>query len=261
MEFGDDPQQKKIPWKLIALIGGGVVIGTIIVVFTMRGSGLESGISSNNGDLLQKKENVGLRLESERTAQSLQTKEVFCEKASDKETCGAFYTALQAKEQKDPSLCKSLKDANKDSCLWDVAFAKSDETICKNISDTEFNTACVSGVLYNKATLASEIGLCDKIPDESTKVGCRDYILGPITSENCASRGKEKSFCEQVAKDERENITQTAAPTSDPDLDSDGLTSEDEITKYKTDPNNADTDGDGYLDGQEVSSGHDPLKK
>ena len=29
-------------------------------------------------------------------------------------------------------------------------------------------------------------------------------------------------------------------------------------TKYKTNPNNPDTDGDGYLDGDEVKNGYDP---
>jgi len=44
------------------------------------------------------------------------------------------------------------------------------------------------------------------------------------------------------------------------DYDFDGLADwEEEI--YKTDPTNPDTDGDGYLDGEEVASGFDPTKK
>lgn len=43
------------------------------------------------------------------------------------------------------------------------------------------------------------------------------------------------------------------------DADQDGLTDEEESV-YGTDPNNSDTDGDGYSDGTEVSSGYDPLK-
>ncbi len=43
------------------------------------------------------------------------------------------------------------------------------------------------------------------------------------------------------------------------DLDNDGLAAwEEEI--YRTDPNNPDTDGDGYLDGEEVAAGYDPTK-
>lgn len=43
------------------------------------------------------------------------------------------------------------------------------------------------------------------------------------------------------------------------DTDQDGL-SNDEEKLYHTDPNKADTDGDGYSDGTEIKSGYDPLK-
>ncbi len=42
------------------------------------------------------------------------------------------------------------------------------------------------------------------------------------------------------------------------DSDSDGLTDYQEINVYHTDPYNPDTDGDGYLDGAEVSGGYNP---
>ena len=44
------------------------------------------------------------------------------------------------------------------------------------------------------------------------------------------------------------------------DLDRDGLAGWEE-NLHKTDPNNPDTDEDGYLDGEEVASGFDPTKK
>ncbi len=52
---------------------------------------------------------------------------------------------------------------------------------------------------------------------------------------------------------------QTPLPNPDDDLDHDGLTNQQEMI-WNTDPFNPDTDGDGYLDGEEVASGHDPLK-
>ena len=45
---------------------------------------------------------------------------------------------------------------------------------------------------------------------------------------------------------------------NDADWDDDGLSNREE-SYWNTDPNNPDTDGDGYLDGEEVASGHDPL--
>ncbi len=50
------------------------------------------------------------------------------------------------------------------------------------------------------------------------------------------------------------------ASEPDADADNDGLKNwEEEV--HKTDPRNPDTDGDGYLDGEEVASGYDPAMK
>jgi len=45
------------------------------------------------------------------------------------------------------------------------------------------------------------------------------------------------------------------------DTDNDGLPNDKEINIYKTDPNKADTDGDGYIDGEEVYNSYSPLQK
>ena len=42
------------------------------------------------------------------------------------------------------------------------------------------------------------------------------------------------------------------------DTDDDNLYDEEEA-QYGTDPNNPDSDGDGYLDGEEVKNGYNPL--
>ncbi|MFH1745098.1 MAG: hypothetical protein ABH881_02945 [bacterium] len=42
------------------------------------------------------------------------------------------------------------------------------------------------------------------------------------------------------------------------DTDHDDLFDLEEVTIYKTDPNNSDTDGDGYSDGEEVKNGYNP---
>jgi len=44
----------------------------------------------------------------------------------------------------------------------------------------------------------------------------------------------------------------------DLDTDRDGLTDKQEETTWKTDPNNPDTDGDGFLDGEEAKKGYNP---
>jgi outer membrane protein assembly factor BamB len=45
------------------------------------------------------------------------------------------------------------------------------------------------------------------------------------------------------------------------DSDGDGLTDEEEVSNYRTDPRLTDTDGDGYSDGVEVQNASDPLNK
>ncbi len=42
------------------------------------------------------------------------------------------------------------------------------------------------------------------------------------------------------------------------DSDSDGLSDEQELTLYGTDPQNSDSDGDGFLDGEEIARGYSP---
>jgi len=56
--------------------------------------------------------------------------------------------------------------------------------------------------------------------------------------------------------DEEENFLGTNINSADSDAD--GLPDRDEVEIYKTDPLNQDSDGDGYLDGEEVRGGYDP---
>jgi hypothetical protein len=55
------------------------------------------------------------------------------------------------------------------------------------------------------------------------------------------------------------NIDAIQATTYRPDSDNDGLTDDEELNTYNTDPLNADTDGDGLPDGWEVDNGFDPV--
>lgn len=60
-----------------------------------------------------------------------------------------------------------------------------------------------------------------------------------------------------LSDDQEINIYFTDPNNSD--TDGDALLDYDELFIYLTDPNNPDTDGDGFNDGKEVSTGHDPL--
>lgn len=56
-----------------------------------------------------------------------------------------------------------------------------------------------------------------------------------------------------------ENDKNSGYTESQVDSDFDGLLDSEETDKWNTDPNKADTDGDGYNDGEEVAAGYDPL--
>ncbi len=71
----------------------------------------------------------------------------------------------------------------------------------------------------------------------------------------CKEEGCLGEDCFQVLEDSCKKVEECNIII---DTDNDGLSDEDEII-YGTDINNPDTDGDGYLDGEEVESGYNPL--
>lgn len=57
------------------------------------------------------------------------------------------------------------------------------------------------------------------------------------------------------------NICQPNSENPDNDADKDGLKDWQEIQIYQSDPCKTDSDGDGYLDGEEITSGYNPIVK
>jgi len=256
MDFGDYPQQNKpIPWKMIAIIGGGVLVAIMLIVIVLR------MIGPKNTLLVSETKQEGV---------------VNCDQAADPETCKQMAQKKLATETKDPDACKDLTDANKEDCLLGVAAAKADVGLCEKLKDDSTKTLCLTSVYKTLAIQKTDVKLCDKIPNEGVKKACQDEILGPVTVENCAARGQSKEYCQMlvVAKaardaqdpqmcqgfgDDLRGVCLQFVPIDDPDFD--GIDSSTEMKVYKTDPRKADTDGDGFSDYQEITTGHDPLKK
>jgi len=69
----------------------------------------------------------------------------------------------------------------------------------------------------------------------------------------------QKKSLEITAEPAESDITPSVPYSFSQDNDRDGLSNAKEII-YSTDPENPDTDGDGYLDGAEVAKGYDPAK-
>lgn len=69
---------------------------------------------------------------------------------------------------------------------------------------------------------------------------------------------KLTQYVHKIANESSTYQDGSALANSDNDSDQDGLTNREE-SYWNTDFQNPDTDGDGFLDGEEVASGHDPL--
>ena len=73
------------------------------------------------------------------------------------------------------------------------------------------------------------------------------------------SKGEHYATPSGIDQDDVQNSNDNSDSFSFIDSDDDGLSDKDEINIWHTDPYNPDTDGDGYLDGDEVKSGYNPL--
>jgi len=71
---------------------------------------------------------------------------------------------------------------------------------------------------------------------------------------------KSKTSEADILNQQISELIKKQSASENDDFDHDGLKNWEEET-WRTNPNNPDTDGDGYLDGEEVASGYDPTKK
>ncbi len=239
MDFQDYPQpEKSNHFKLIAIITGGLILA----------GGIIAGVVYYTG-----KDPVTLSFEQTEKIRNME------------EGVG-----------KEEDLCKALEGVSKDDCLWGVAKEKNDPSLCETMTDKDLVVRCKDGIIWDIAVQASDAPMCDKISDDGLKNGCQERIKGPITSENCVARrgeaycevqrvvelarvAQDEELCDQLKEDQERYSCQDLVEINDPDFD--GLDSLQETDVYFTNPRNADTDGDGYKDGEEVQAGYDPLKK
>ncbi len=91
----------------------------------------------------------------------------------------------------------------------------------------------------------NDVELCNSMSDIALSADCKNIIINkPKDSDSDGlSDSEERSYGTNPFKI---------------DSDEDDLIDIDELSKYKTDPNNPDTDGDGYNDGDEVKNGYNP---
>lgn len=164
-----------------------------------------------------------------------------------------------ARQELNPNLCKQMEsEASATSCadeLWSKkARAEKDESFCNELSTTSLRASCEGGVksltqtctvceVTKQAIATQNIDLCTTLSDEAI-TDCKEDVNGSDADNDGLTMKEERKLGTDVRKS---------------DTDSDGLSDNDEVSLYKTNPTNPDTDGDSYLDGIEVAGGYNPL--
>ena len=196
-------------------------------------------------------------------------------------------------ENNNENSCNNIENENnKNLCYKQLAIDKNELSICDNISEDNVKNQCMDTILLNEAKINNDLSICENLSKKSWQINCvellinenmsiedcnkisseilertpenmfefdlREYCISMILYKN-AIIGTDVANCNSITRGEIkarcyasiENISLGS------DDDNDGLMYRDEII-YGTDPESADTDGDGFLDGEEVKNEFNP---
>ena len=194
----------------------------------------------------------------------------------------------------DPNICAKLEIQNKsDLCIKHIALEKISLDICDLIQSNITKQECANELLLKKAQEEKNLIFCNQLDDKYLLKTCVFKVLEQdIALKECQKLDLKNELktdenlnevelryeCENMIM-YREGLNAKNISTCEAiewpyyrakclagikniglnsDLDQDGLSFLDEIYEG-TDPNNPDTDQDGYLDGAEVEGDYNPL--
>lgn len=150
-----------------------------------------------------------------------------------------------------PPTSAGLSDTNNPllevTCIGNESFA--DGLFCLTITNPIILTNCTT---FNSK--GKYFAFFFRVYDKST-VEASHYYADSSTFQYSAENTAYKTSSNVTFK----SRSLSPFPGTHPDSDGDGLSDEDEINIYGTDPDNADHDGDGMEDGYEIAWGLDPL--
>lgn len=178
--------------------------------------------------------------------------------------------------------CRNRDDENK--CIAAVAFITRINSFCGEIGDKNSRLECSDLILDEKAN--GEIGKCETQSVDIFKAQCLINFFNTYKQPgDCASlkslevkkvcesaasyqtalQEQDRKICDSILNESIKNYCLENIADNSPlivdnlkDTDGDGLSDNDELNKYHTNILVADTDGDSYLDGAEVSGGYNP---
>lgn len=185
-----------------------------------------------------------------------------------------------AQEKENVDLCLLVKDeASKNFCIQEIALKTKATSSCSIISDSQAQSNCVSRILFNEAVASSDLINCQKIEQEMLVKSCVEKIAESNEKTDCnlitdqalkgsclsviyyqqAKSGNKADLCNQIPEPiKRANcLSELKNIDLHSDADSDSLDFLQEIIN-NTDPNNPDSDGDGFTDGNELENGYNP---
>lgn len=202
-----------------------------------------------------------------------------------------YYDSAQSRN--DPELCLEILSINsRDLCFSKLAKTTGQEQLCARIISDSVRKDCLEGCSAAKALAEGDVSACALISEPMRRFDCLSGLLArglkaeecfsiPLEFEEIILKGPEQAefrdiclseayyreallkqdagLCRKIPVARRRGECLAAVSGIDPksDSDRDNLDYADEIIK-KTDPENPDTDGDGFLDGDEARSGYDP---
>ncbi len=172
-----------------------------------------------------------------------------CTKIVD-ETAQINCAALIAKDLNNVATCDVLQGVSREACRNQASLflASTSGTFatCEAITDANLRANC-AGAVWSRAVASGNCAAAG-IPAETCEAGA---LL------KAAADSGDPAACAALSEADRIDC-ERAITTADEDLD--GLVSREEF-ELGTDPQDPDTDDDGFSDGVEIQNGYDPLTK
>ncbi len=203
-----------------------------------------------------------------------------CETAPEPEKCREKALEGAVKDGGGANLCKELIGDALENCVRLAANKSGKESVCGLLED-DARVRCEDDIMLDLARAELSLEKCESVKDEGLRAMCKENITAAIVQAgDCAKNnidetlcderdissravnGLDASICQEFSDEEKkvaceEEVALRKEQANDDDADQDGLSSVEE-EKYGTDPAKADTDGDGYVDGEEVRAGFNP---